>query len=90
MTTAFVPVPPVDPDAVGAEDAIEPMLDFIRAASGGRLLTMHLQMAQSPLVLDQYTGLRRATGTHATLDALPRAAVAVAASAALAFAAIAR
>jgi hypothetical protein len=82
VTTAFILVPPVDPDAVGAEDAIEPMLDFIRAASGGRLLNMHLQMAQSPLVLDQYTALRRATGTHATLDALPHAAVAVAASAA--------
>lgn len=82
MTTAFAPVPPVAPEAVGADDAIGPMLDFIRAASGGRLLNMQLQMAQSPLVLDQYTALRRAIGTHATLDALPRAAVAVAASAA--------
>lgn len=81
VTTAFAPVPSVDPDAVGADDAIEPMLDFIRAASGGRLLNMHLQMAHSPLVLDQYTALRRAIGTHATLDPLPRAAVAVAASA---------
>lgn len=70
VTTAFVPVPLVDPDAVGAEDAIEPMLDFIRAASGGRLLNMHLPMAQSPLVLDQYAALRRAIGTLATLDAL--------------------
>jgi hypothetical protein len=58
------------------------MLDFIRAASGGRLLNMHLQMAHSPLVLDQYTALRRAIGTHATLAPLPRAAVMVAASAA--------
>jgi hypothetical protein len=82
VTTAFVPVPPVDPDAVGADDAIEPMLDFIRAAGGGRLLNMHLQMAQSPLVLAQYTALRRAIGTLATLDALPRAAVALSASAA--------
>lgn len=82
VTTAFAPVPPVDPGAVGAEDAIEPMLDVIRATSGGRLLNMHLQMAQSPLVLDQYTALRRAIGTHATLGVLPRAAVLVAASAA--------
>jgi hypothetical protein len=82
VTTVFTPVPPVDPHAVGADDAIEPMLDFIRAASGGRLLNMHLQMAHSPLVLDQYTALRRAIGAHATLDPLPRAAVAVAASAA--------
>src|SRR2546421_8818080 len=82
VTTAFVPVPPVDPDAVGADDAIEPMLDFIRAAGGGRLLNMHLQMAQSPLVLGQYKALRRAIGTLATLGALPRAAVALSASAA--------
>lgn len=82
MTTAFIPVPPVDPDAAGTDDAIEPMLDFIRAAGGGRLLNMHLQMAQSPLVLGQYTALRQAIGTLATLDPLPRAAVAVSASAA--------
>jgi hypothetical protein len=77
VTTALVPVPLVGPDAVGAEDAIEPMLAFIWAASGGQLLNMHLQVAQSPLVLDQYTALRRAIGTLATLDALPRVAVAV-------------
>jgi len=58
------------------------MLEFIRAASGGRLLNMHLQMAASALVLDQYTALRRAIGTHAGLDLMPRAAVAIAASAA--------
>lgn len=80
--TASSAVDPIDPDVVGADEAITPMLDFIRAASGGRLLNMHLQMAQSPLVLDQYTSLRRAIGAHATLDVLPRAAVAIAASAA--------
>jgi alkylhydroperoxidase/carboxymuconolactone decarboxylase family protein YurZ len=82
VTIAFTPVPPVDPDAAVADDVIEPMLAFIRAASGGRLLNMHLQMARSPLVLDQYTALRRAIGSHATLDLRSRAAVSVAASAA--------
>jgi hypothetical protein len=82
VTTSFAPILPVDPAAVEAHDIVEPMLDFIRTASGGRLLNMHLQMAQAPLVLDQYTALRRAIGAHATLDPLPRSAVAVAASAA--------
>jgi len=58
------------------------MLEFIRAASGGRVLNMHLQMAAAPLVLDQYISLRRAIGAHAAIDARVRAAVAVAASAA--------
>jgi hypothetical protein len=58
------------------------MLEFIRAASGGRLLAMHRQMATSALVLDQYVALRRAIGAHATLPDAPRSAVAVAASAA--------
>jgi len=82
VTTASALVLPVDPDAFGTDDAITPMLEFIRSASGGRLLNMHLQMAASPLVLDQYTALRRAIGDHARLDPLPRAAVAVAASSA--------
>jgi hypothetical protein len=69
------------PEAVDADSAISPMLDFIRAASGGRLLNMHLQMAAAPLVLGQYTSLRRAIGDHATIDANARSAVAVAASA---------
>lgn len=72
----------VDPDAVDAGDSITPMLEFIRTASGGRLLEMHRQMAAAPLVLDQYTALRRAIGAHASMHELPRAAVAVAASSA--------
>jgi hypothetical protein len=82
VTTALAVVPPIDPSAVDVDAPVESMLDFIRAASGGRLLNMHLQMAQSPLVLDQYTSLRRCIGAHATLDPLPRSAVAVVASAA--------
>lgn len=73
---------PVDPDAADADETVAPMLNFIRAASGGRLLNMHKQMAASALVLDQYTALRRAIGAHAKLEAKPRAAVAIAASAA--------
>lgn len=75
-------IPAVDPDAVDAGDSIIPMLEFIRTASGGRLLEMHRQMAAAPLVLDQYTALRRAIGAHATMHELPRAAVALAASSA--------
>jgi len=82
MTTSFVPVPPVDLAEAAGNDAVETMIEFIRAASGGRLLTMHLQMAQAPLVLEQYTALRRAIGAHSSLDPLTRSAIAVAASAA--------
>ncbi len=82
MSADSAAIPPIDPATVGAHDTITPMLGFIRAASGGRLLNMHLQMAASPLVLEQHTALRRAIGGHATLGPLPRAAVAVAASAA--------
>jgi len=71
----------VDADSVDPADPINPMLDFIRGASGGRLLGMHLQMASAPLVLDQYIALRRAIGAHATMPERARAAVAVAASA---------
>ena len=75
-------IPPVDPDSVDAGDSITPMLEFIRTASGGRLLQMHRQMAAAPLVLDQYIALRRAIGAHASMHELPRAAVTVAASSA--------
>jgi len=74
-------VPAVDPDTLDRDSAVTPMLEFIRASSGGRLLNMHLQMAASALVLDQYTAMRRAVGDHATLDRLSHAAVALAASA---------
>jgi hypothetical protein len=75
-------IPAIDPDTVDDSDAIAPMLDFIRAASGGRVLEMHRQMAVAPLVLEQYIALRRAIGAHAAMPERPRAAVAVAASAA--------
>jgi hypothetical protein len=81
VTTATPHVPAITPEAVDPDSAISPMLEFIRAASGGRLLNMHLQMAAAPLVLDQYTSLRRAIGEHAAIDAHARAAIAVAASA---------
>ena len=81
LTTLTPRVPAITAEAVDADSAISPMLDLIRAASGGRLLNMHLQMAAAPLVLGQYTSLRRAIGDHATIDARARSAVAVAASA---------
>jgi hypothetical protein len=81
LTTPTPHLPAINPDDVDADSAIAPMLDFIRTASGGRLLNMHLQMAAAPLVLGQYTSLRRAIGDHATIDAHARSAVAVAASA---------
>jgi len=82
VTTATPHLPALNPEAVDADSPIAPMLEFIRKASGGRLLKMHLQMAVAPLVLDQYTSLRRAIGEHAAIDSHARAAVAVAASAA--------
>jgi hypothetical protein len=82
VTTATPHLPAINSDGANTDSAVAPMLEFIRAASGGRLLNMHLQMAIAPLVLDQYTSLRRAIGEHAAMDTHARAAVAVAASAA--------
>jgi hypothetical protein len=81
-TTGPVRAPIVDVDALEADSPLMPMVSFIRKASGGRLLNMHLQMAAAPVVLAQYTALRRAIGEYASLDLLTRAAIAVAASAA--------
>jgi hypothetical protein len=82
VTTATIHIPAVDPDGVAPTDPVAPLLDYVRANSGGRLLNMHKQMASSPLVLEQYAALRRAIGDHATLDVRTRAVIAVAASAA--------
>jgi hypothetical protein len=82
VTTVTPHLPAINPEGVDADSVIAPMLEFIRTASGGRLLNMHLRMAVAPLVLDQYTSLRRAIGEHAAIDSHARAAVAVAASAA--------
>jgi hypothetical protein len=65
---------------VPEDRAASPLLDHIRAVSGGRLLNMQLQMAQSPAVLTQYTALRQAM-THIRIDERARAAAAVAVSA---------
>jgi hypothetical protein len=82
VTAARTYLPPISPDTVPGDTPVAAMLDFIRAASGGRLLNMHLQMAAAPLVLDQYTSLRRAIGANAAMEDRVRAAGAVAASAA--------
>jgi len=82
VTTATIHIPAIDPDRIDDSDPVAPMLDHVRAASGGRLLNMHKQMASSPLVLAQYASLRRAIGEHAALNVRTRAVIAVAASAA--------
>jgi hypothetical protein len=80
MTTPELRIPAIDPDTVPEDRAASPLLAHIRAVSGGRLLNMHLQMAQSPAVLTQYTALRQAM-THTRIDERARATAAVAVSA---------
>jgi hypothetical protein len=80
MTSPDVHIPKLDPDTVTDDGAVAGMLDHIRAASGGRLLNMHLQMAGSPAVFAQYSALRQAM-THIRVEERARAAAAVAVSA---------
>lgn len=63
------------------EQSITPPLEHTQAASGGRLLNMHRQMATAPAVLAGYMGLRDALAAHAAVDGRTRAAIAVACSA---------
>jgi len=48
--TQPVRAPIVDVEALKAESPLMPMVSFIRKASSGRLLNMHLQMAAAPVV----------------------------------------
>ena len=50
------------------EAARELLAGMVQFSPTGRLLNMHAQMAHSPAVLDAYTSIRRATGSHGTLD----------------------
>jgi alkylhydroperoxidase family enzyme len=51
------------------------LLAQAKAASGGRLLALHTDLARSPAALAAYMGLRRAGGDHGTLDPSIRAAI---------------
>jgi alkylhydroperoxidase family enzyme len=58
-----------------SKESVTTMLAQVKAASGGRLLALHTDLARSPAVLAAYLGLRRAGGEHGTLDPLVRAAI---------------
>jgi hypothetical protein len=80
MTSAIARLPLVNLDDV--EPSVAPLLERTKAASGGRLLNMHRQMATAPAVLAGYMGLRDALSAHATVDGRTHAAISIACSAA--------
>jgi hypothetical protein len=79
MTSVIARVPLVNLDDV--EPAMAPLLERTKAASGGRLLNLHRQMANAPAVLAGYMGLRDALSIHATVDGRTHAAISIASSA---------
>jgi alkylhydroperoxidase family enzyme len=58
-----------------AADRVTAMLQQVKAASGGRLLALHTDLARSPAALAAYLGLRRAGGEYGKLDPSVRAAI---------------
>jgi alkylhydroperoxidase family enzyme len=56
-------------------DPVTAMLQEVIAASGGRLLALHTDLARSPAALAGYLGLRHAGGEHGKLDPAVRAAI---------------
>ncbi len=61
-----------------SEKSVNPLTELLaqaRAASGGRLLALHTDLARSPAVLAAYLGLRRAGAEFGTLDPVVRAAI---------------
>jgi hypothetical protein len=78
MTSVIARVPLVNLDDV--EPAMAPLLERTKAASGGRLMNIHRQMATAPAVLAGYMGLRDALAVHAMLDGRTRAAISMACS----------
>ena len=58
-----------------SQESINTLLAQVKAASGGRLLALHTDLARSPAVLAAYLGLRRAGGEYGTLDPSIRAAI---------------
>jgi alkylhydroperoxidase family enzyme len=58
-----------------SKESVNTMLAQVKAASGGRLLALHTDLARSPAALAAYLGLRRAGGEYGTLDPSVRAAI---------------
>jgi alkylhydroperoxidase family enzyme len=56
-------------------DPVTAMLQQAKAASGGRLLALHTDLARSPATLAAYLGLRRAGGDYGTLPPAVRATI---------------
>ena len=82
MTTTSTRIATIDAASGATGTEVDALLERTRAASGNRLLNMHLQMAVAPAVLGGYMGLREALGAYSRIDGRTRGAVAVAASAA--------
>jgi alkylhydroperoxidase family enzyme len=57
------------------QESINALLAQAKAASGGRLLALHHDLARSPAALAAYMGLRRAGGEYGKLDPSIRAAI---------------
>lgn len=58
-----------------SQEPISELLAEVKAASGGRLLALHNDLARSPAALAAYLGLRRAGGQYGTLEPSIRAAI---------------
>jgi hypothetical protein len=58
-----------------SQEPISELLAEVKAASGGRLLALHNDLARSPAALAAYLGLRRAGGEYGTLEPSVRAAI---------------
>jgi hypothetical protein len=80
MTSTISRLPLADLDDV--DSSVAPLLQRTKAASGGRLLNLHRQMATAPAVLAGYMGLRDALSVHSTVDGRTHAAISIACSAA--------
>src|SRR5690349_15836194 len=51
-----------------SQEPISELLAEVKAASGGRLLALHTDLARSPAALAAYLGLRRAGADYGKLD----------------------
>jgi alkylhydroperoxidase family enzyme len=58
-----------------SHESISTLLAQVKAASGGRLLALHTDLARSPAALAAYLGLRRAGGEYGKLNPSVRAAI---------------
>ncbi len=57
------------------QESVSTLLAHVKAASGGRLLALHTDLARSPAALAAYLGFRRAGGEYGKLDPSVRAAI---------------